>query len=114
MAIQSMTTMQTVQAKWETAKPMVIALAIGLVAGPLISNYMGWQVTSGTARTEMRDGVVEQLAQVCNTRARAEVADPSKLDWEARSALAKKWVLQPGAPLSGLEVTGACAQKLAV
>jgi hypothetical protein len=62
----------------------------------------------------MRDGVVEQLAQVCNTRARAEVADPSKLDWEARSALAKKWVLQPGAPLSGLEVTGACAQKLAV
>lgn len=114
MSLQSMTPMQNVAAKWETAKPMVIALAIGLIAGPLISNYMGWQVTSGMARTEMRDSVVDQLAQVCNTRARTEVADPSKLDWEARSALAKKWVVEPGAPLTGLEVTGACAQKLAV
>lgn len=114
MALESMTTMQTVQAKWETAKPMVIALAIGLVAGPLISNYIGWQVTSGAANTEMRDNVVDQLAQVCNTRARAEVADPSKLEWEARSALAKKYVVEPGAPLTGLEVSGACARKLAV
>jgi hypothetical protein len=93
---------------------MAIALAIGLVAGPLISNYIGWQVTSGTANAEMRESVVDQLAQVCNTRARTEVADPSKLEWEARSALAKKYVVEPGAPLAGLEVSGACARKLAV
>ncbi|HUN45953.1 MAG TPA: hypothetical protein VMU85_05515 [Stellaceae bacterium] len=114
MAVQGMTPMQSVAARWETAKPMVIALAIGLVAGPVISSYMGWQVTAGTARTETRDSVVDQLAQICATRARAEVADPSKLDWEARSALAKKWVVEPGLPFKGLEVTGACAQKLAV
>jgi len=113
MALQGMTPMQSAAARWETAKPMVIALAIGLVAGPVISNYMGWQVTSGAARAETRDGIIEQLAQICDQRARTEVADPSKLDWDARSALAKKWAIAPGTPFGDLDVSGACAQKLA-
>ena len=57
-----MSSTQTVQSRWETMKPMAIALAIGLIAGPLITNYVGWQVTSRTARAETRDSVVEQLA----------------------------------------------------
>ncbi|HXP77824.1 MAG TPA: hypothetical protein VN823_27055 [Stellaceae bacterium] len=108
-----MTYVQTAQAKWQTAKPIVFALAIGLVAGPLISNYMGWQVTRGSAQTQMRENVTEQLAMVCASRAKAEVADTGALDWSARNELAKKWVVAAGAPLADLDVADACARRLA-
>ena len=108
-----MTKLQTAQAKWQAAKPLVIALAIGLVAGPLISNYMGWQVTGASARAQVRENVTEQLAMVCAARAKAEVADAGALDWSARSELAKKWVVEAGAPLADLDVTDACTRRLA-
>jgi NADH-quinone oxidoreductase subunit I len=76
-----MTMWQSAASKWDMAKPVVFALAIGLIAGPFISSFAGWQVTTGTARAQLRDGVVEQQAAVCNARARAEVQDPSKLGW---------------------------------
>jgi hypothetical protein len=107
------TNIRTAQAKWQAAKPIVFALAIGLVAGPLISNYIGWQVTRGTAQTQMRENVTEQLAMICATRAKIEVADTGKLDWSARNELAKKWVLVAGAPLADLDVANACARRLA-
>lgn len=108
-----MTNMQMAQAKWRAVKPIVFALAIGLVAGPLVSNYLGWQVTRGAAQTQMRDNVIEQLAMVCAARAKAEVADTGALDWSARNALAKKWVVTAGAPLADLDVADACARRLA-
>jgi hypothetical protein len=107
------TSTQSAQAKWLAAKPILFALAIGLVAGPLISNYLGWQVTRGAAQTQMRDNVTEQLAMICATRAKAEVADTSKLDWSARNDLAKKWTVTAGAPLADLDVADACARRLA-
>lgn len=109
-----MTPMQTTKSTWETYKPVAIALAVGLVVGPFITNYIGWQVTSGTARAQTRDGIVEQLALICEKRARADVADPAKLEWAARSDLAKKWVVAPGAPFADLDATGDCARKLAI
>ena len=108
-----MTYAKTAQARWQAAKPVVYALAIGLVAGPLISSYMGWQITQATARTQMRENVTEQLAMICAARAKAEVADTGALDWTARSALAKKWVVAAGAPLADLDVADACTRKLA-
>ena len=109
-----MTPSQTLQSKWQAMKPMVFALTIGLVAGPLITNYVGWQVTSGTARAEMRDSVLQQFVSMCAERARADVADATKLDWDARSALAKKWAVAPVAPFADLDVSSACTAKLAV
>ena len=108
-----MTNMQTAQAKWQAAKPIVFALAIGLVAGPMISSYMGWQVTRGTAQAQMRENVTEQLAMICAARAKAVVADTGTLDWSARNELAKKWVVRAGAPLADLNVADACARRLA-
>ncbi len=108
-----MTTWQTATSKWTTIKPTVIGLAIGLVAGPLISNYLGWQVTSSSAQTQLRDGVVETQAAFCNTWARAAVAEPGKLDWNARTELAKKWAVMPGSTAAESDVTSACARKLA-
>ncbi len=48
-----MTSMQPIKSRWETAKPLAFAFAIGLVTGPLVSNYVGWQVTSRTARADL-------------------------------------------------------------
>src|SRR6266481_4064688 len=108
MAIQT-----AAASKWETYKPRVIALAIGLIAGPIITSVAGWQVTSGTARAQLQAGIVEQLASVCAARARADVADPSKLEWSARSQLAEKWAVMPGSALANEGVAGACSSKLA-
>lgn len=112
-ATTTMTTWQTISAKWETARPAVYALAIGLVAGPIISNMLGWQVTSGSAQSQARAGIVEQGAMLCEERARAEVKETGKLDWSARSDLAKKWSIMPGANAADSEVASACARKLA-
>ena len=65
---------------WQSAQPAVLALVLGLFAGPYISNALGWQVTSGTASARARADVVERLASVCAAQARMEMPDPSKLD----------------------------------
>lgn len=108
-----MSIMHTASVKWQTAKPMIYALAVGLIAGPLLSNYMGWQVTGGTARAQIRAGIVEVQALVCNAQARLDNAEPNKLDWSARNDLAKKWSVMPGAAAADSDVTNACSSKLA-
>jgi hypothetical protein len=107
------TMMGRASAKWEAIKPMVFALAIGLVAGPVISNWAGWQVTSGSAQKQLRAGLVDLDAKYCEVAARADVSEPSKLDWSARSELAKKWSVMPGSKTADYDVTSACAMKLA-
>jgi hypothetical protein len=105
--------MQTAAARWKTAKPMVTGLAIGLVVGPFLTNYLGWQVTGSSARDRVQSAVVEAKALVCNARARGEVAEPAKLDWSARNALAQKWAVMPGGTTADSAVASACSCKLA-
>ncbi len=109
----STTTMQTAAARWQTVKPKVVYLAIGLIAGPLITSFAGLQVLSGTARDQTRAGIVELQAMICAAQARTEVADTSKLEWTARSDLAKKWAVMPGATTADPDAASACARKLA-
>ena len=99
--------------QWKTTKRIATALAIGLVAGPLITNYAGWQVTSSAARAQLRATVVEQQASFCDAWARADVQDPSTLDWSARRELAQKWAVMPGAASADSDVVIACSSKLA-
>lgn len=108
-----MTAWDDIASKWMAAKPAAIALAIGLVAGPLISNYIGWQVTSRTAQAEIHAGIVEQQAIFCEARARADVPTAATLEWTARYELAVKWAAMPGSAPADSEVTSACARKLA-
>jgi hypothetical protein len=108
-----MTAWENAASKWTAAKPAAIALAIGLVAGPLISNAIGWQVTSGTARAEIHAGIVEQQAMFCEARARAAMPTAATLDWTARYELAVKWAVMPGSAPADSDVTSACARKLA-
>jgi len=99
-------------AEWTQRKPQLVALAIGLIAGPLLSNYAGWQVTSGNARAQVRAGIVEQQATYCAIHARAAVAAPEKLEWSARIDLARKWAVMPGTEAAEIDVTNACERKL--
>jgi hypothetical protein len=100
------------ESKWENAKPAALALIVGLIAGPYISNFLGWQVARGTVLARERGGIIEQLASICDAQARTEVRDPSKLDRIARGDLAEKWAVLPGATAADSDVRAACAGKL--
>ena len=108
----AVTKWESIASKWQTAKPRVIALAIGLAAGPLLTNYFGLQQTTSSAQMQARAGVVEVQALFCEARARLDNADPAKLDWTARNELAKKWSALPGATETQSDVTSACAGRL--
>jgi hypothetical protein len=109
----SATTMNTAASRWQSAKPKLMYLVIGLIAGPIITSFAGWQVLSGTARDQLHAGMIEQQATFCAANARTEMPDTSKLDYTARNELAKKWAVMPGATAAESDVTYACARKLA-
>jgi hypothetical protein len=100
-------------AKWRAYKPFILPFLIGFVLGPFFSAYMGWQVTSSSARAQLHAGIVNTQASYCEARARLDNKEPSKLDWTARTDLAKKWATLPGADTADSEVARACADKLA-
>ena len=104
--------LNTMKSKWEEKKPVVMALALGLVVGPFISNMIGWQVTSGTLEEQVRAAVVEQQALYCLERVRATGQILSGLEYGARKDLAKKWAVMPGQDSAEYDVTYACAEKL--
>jgi hypothetical protein len=107
-----MASREAAASKWQTAQPFVLALVLGLIAGPYISNALGWQVTSGAASAQARADVVERLSSVCAAQARMEITNPSELDPTARARLAEKSAVMPGETSAAFDVTIACAGKL--
>jgi hypothetical protein len=100
--------------KWESIKPKIVYLVIGLVAGPVLSGLFGLQVLSSTARNQVQAGLVDLQATYCATNARIDTADTTKLDYTARNDLAKKFAIMPGATTADFSVVSACAQKLSI
>jgi hypothetical protein len=98
--------------QWETIKLPAMMLAVGLVAGPLFSSYMGWQVTRGTAEKQSMASGIDQQALICAFNARATVADSVALSWSDRRDLADKFAVMPGRTVASDGVASACAQKL--
>ena len=79
-------------------RPRIIFLVIGLVVGPIISSFIGWQVLIGTMDDAVRDAVVSYRAGLCAARARSdpEATADALSDFGDRSKLAEKWALLPG------------------
>ena len=101
-------------ARWESAKPKLLWLGVGLVAGPIISGMVGFQMRTSTAQTLARDGVVEQQAIYCAHRARLDTSEPTALDWSARNNLARRFTtMPPGGTNIDPDVARACADLLA-
>lgn len=98
--------------QWNTVKLPVFALAVGLVAGPLLSNYMGWQVTRGHAERQSTISAIEPQATICAFNARANTPDSANLGWAARRELADKFAVMPGSDVAAAGVSDACAQRL--
>ena len=95
-------------------KPRIIFLVIGLVLGPFISGWLGWQVTAGTMSSAVQDAVVDYRAELCAKRAQADPeATPAALgDWSKRGELAKKWAVLPGEEEADRSVVNGCSSRL--
>ena len=108
----TMTMREAAAAKWAAAKPIALGLAVGLIAGPIISGSVGFQVRASTAQVAARAGVVEQQAMFCAERARAAAPGTAPLDWQGRNDLARRWAAMPGSTAVDPDVVYACSGKL--
>ena len=81
---------------WDRVKLPVLMLAMGLIAGPLLSNAMGWQVTRSTAARQSADSAIHQQAMICAYNAGGDIPDATTLDWASRRALSEKYAVMPG------------------
>ena len=94
-----------------------IALVVGLIAGPIISNLLGWQVRSGTMEEQVGAAVVEQQARFCAERARADSAYTDAAAFKALDYTQERDFVTPHAKMPGQDsadsaVVRACVNKL--
>lgn len=103
----------TLGQRWDTIKPAAYALVVGLIAGPILSSMLGFQVLSSTARDRSQSAGIAVQAEICAAQAR--IADPKagELDWSARRDLADHWAIMPGAKEAAPGVASACGNLLA-
>jgi len=113
MSSHTPTMRERAAARWAAAKPVAIALCLGLVAGPIVTSMAGFQVTRGTAQAATRAAVVEQQARFCEERVRAAVPEAGRLDWSRSYELSRQWSIMPGSAVPDIEVAQACARRLA-
>ena len=109
----SATTMQMAASSWGLVKAKLTYLVIGLLAGPVITDMAGWQVTRSEIQDQVHAGIVEQQALYCEAKARIEMPAATMLSYGARDKLAMKWAVMPGATTTDIDVVRACARKLA-
>lgn len=98
---------------WRLKKGVFIAFAVGMLVGPFVSSYLGVQVTSKSARAELRSELIDLRASMCDARARMEIKQPRKLDLSARRDLATRFAAMPGSDTVDAEVVSRCSDKLA-
>jgi len=103
----------TLGERWDSIRPTAFALAIGLIAGPILSSMLGFQVLSSTAKSRSETAGIAVQAQIC--AAQALVAEPraAALDWSARRDLAEHWAIMPGTTEAAPGVASACGTILA-
>lgn len=98
--------------KWKPRKGMIPSFIVGLIVGPIALSYFGVTVTSRTASANMRDGIVALEASLCEVKARAEVAEPAKLESNVRRDLAVKHAATRSNGDVDYEIVGLCSSKL--
>jgi hypothetical protein len=105
-------TAKTGLSRFKPKKGMIPTFILGLVVGPILLSYFGVTVTSRTARASLNEGTIDLRASLCAAKAKAEVADVSKLDANARRDLANKHVVTAANGYSDYEIVNLCANKL--
>ncbi len=99
----------------EMWRPRILFLVIGLVLGPFVTNWLGWQVTAGTMESAVEEAVVAYRAGLCAERARSDPEATSDVikDYTARRKLAEKWAVLPGEETTVRAVVTECSSRLA-
>ncbi len=103
---------------FEAWRPRLLFLLLGLILGPLISEWLGLQVTvaelTGTTSSAVEEAIVGYRARLCVDRARSdpEATSAALADEEFRRKLAQKWSVSPGEVLD-LGVINECSARLA-
>lgn len=98
---------------WRRWRLPITGFVIGLVAGPLISAWLGWQVASGTLREQVHDAVVTQQAELCEMLARAGADGLGQMDARQRIELAERHAQFPWVDAVDPEVVNRCSEGLA-
>ncbi len=95
-------------------KSRILFVVIGLVLGPFISGWLGWQVTAGTMESAVQNAVIDFRAELCAKRAQADPeATPAVLEkYGDRRKLAEKWAILPGEEQIDREVANKCTSRL--
>ncbi len=96
-------------------KPRILFLVIGLVLGPFITSWLGWQVTAGTMEGAVGEAVVSYRAGLCAERARSdpEATSDALNDFSKRREFAEKWAVLPGEEETDSDVVRECNSRLA-
>ena len=96
-------------------RPRIIFLVIGLVVGPFISSWIGWQVTTRTMESAISDAVVSYRAGLCAERARSDPEAISDVlnNFGDRRKLAEQWAVLPGEEEADNDVVNECNSLLA-
>lgn len=99
---------------WERWKPLLGGLALGLVVGPFLSGYLGWQVTSATLHESVEDAIVQQQARMCAMLARQEEdgAALAEMGYVPRREVAKRHAGFPWNDTYEHVVTNRCTNLL--
>ena len=98
--------------RWRWLKPAVYGFVLGLIVGPSISGYFGWQVLADTDQQRVQRAVINQDAKICALLARREVAHPGQLEYGQRHNLAEKYAKLPWVEQVDFHVVDACADAL--
>lgn len=112
MAINEKQRADGLRDRWDRNRPVIYALGIGMMLGPLVSSFAGYQVRSSTSDSRVHAAVVEQQARFCEERARAASAETGRLDWNRGYELARQWARMPGAAAADSDAIQACVRRL--
>lgn len=112
MAINEKLRRDGLRDRWERNRPVIYALGLGMLLGPLVSSFLGYQVRTTTAEARVHAAVVEEQGRFCKERARAASAETGRLDWNRGYELARQWAKMPGAASADGDAIQACVRRL--
>lgn len=112
MAINGTPRADGLRDRWDRNRPVIYALGIGMMLGPLVSSLAGYQVRSSTAEARVHAAVVEQQGRFCEERARAASGEAGRLAWHRSYELARRWARMPGAAAADGDAIEACVRRL--
>ena len=99
-------------------RPRILYILLGMILGPFITSWVGWQVNinimTSTTNTAVDEAIVAYRAGMCVQRARSdpEATGAVLADDSRRRKLAEKWAVMPG-EVPDLAVIIECSSRLA-